>query len=1271
MSFNTKRATRKLSHTSIKSKSKNISEYTIHDLPSLRRKRTIALNPESTSLRSHIKLPKIQLPTFSGNIKQWPEWFIDTFNSLIHDCPSLTDVEKFQYLVSSLSGDPLSLIRKFPVTGDYYSDAYAALVARYQHKRELSFTCWKDILNVSFKLNNAIEFRRSLDCIDENLSILRKQDLPVENWDFILVHHILSKLDSKLRREFEEKYINTEIPEYSQLKEFLHSKCESLLRDNHFSEPSKTNKSIKESTSRTVASNSKYPSSNTYSKRPHVTHTLLTDNTNKVQIAVKNDKPILRCSLCSASHSITRCEAFLAKSVDDRMTYTIEAKLYFNCLKSSHQLKDCNSVFRCLKCKHKHHTLLHKDRNDNKSSIDKNSTDSKSVSLFVKGENSKSSTKLLNTTVLLATAIIQIRDSDGNYHSLRALFDTGSQNNFITRKAVQYLHLQPVSCETNINGLGGIAADVTGFIRCSIGSNNNPLFDLDMHVISNICGEQPIAKLNTSGWTHINSLPLADPGFDVPGPIDVLLGADVFAESLLTQRIKGNANQPLAINSVFGWLLLGRTPLVSSSLVQVSSKSDIELASAVQRFWEVDSVPQASSFTPEEILCEQAYMTDHYRDSSGRYGVRLPFKDNVEPVFEGSRDIALRRFHAIERRLSRDPVVHQQYCDFMYDYEKSGHMSEVSLQELSQGKFYIPHHCVIKPDSVTTKLRVVFDASAKDVKGISLNDTLLTGPKLQSNIVGVLLHYRIHAVVFMADIRQMYRQILVSNDHRDYQRIFWRSGPNQVLKEYRLNTVTYGVSSAPFLACRTIKQLAEDEGSKFPLAKQILSTDIYVDDIVTGCEDLTTALEAKSQIVKLFELGHFELRKWASNTPGLLSVLSQEECLLDSKSFSDEQYPTLKVLGLKWNPVSDSFLFDVSSSNRSCTKRVILSEIAKIFDPLGFLSPLTTQVKCLLQRLWILGISWDESPPDVIINVWKSFCDQLPAISELSIPRRLTFDSAISYELHGFCDSSELAYGAVIYLRILCADGSIHTRLLCAKARVAPLKRLSLPRLELCGAVMLADLTKFVLDTYQAKIPIDVIHLWSDSTVVLSWLRSHSSRWTTFVANRVSHIQDIIPAESWHHVASGDNPADVCSRGQLPYDLINNSLWWSGPCWLSKTSDRWPKNSTRLLTSDEEQVVRTEERHSAAKSHLYRIVGNQVLTFEELSTLFIQIESVLNSRPLCALSTDPNDLNALTPVNVLNSNYAAQRLAVLLHSLAQPIATPDPMGIPWESNLIG
>ncbi|KAL4702851.1 hypothetical protein ACJJTC_001997, partial [Scirpophaga incertulas] len=348
-------------------------------------------------------------------------------------------------------------------------------------------------------------------------------------------------------------------------------------------------------------------------------------------------------------------------------------------------------------------------------------------------------------------------------------------------------------------------------------------------------------------------------------------------------------------------------------------------------------------------------------------------------------------------------------------------------------------------------------------------------------------------------------------------------------KEFRLNTVTYGVSSAPFLACKTIKQLAADEGSRFPLAKQLLASDIYIDDVITGCDTLSDALESKSQITKLFESGHFQLRKWASNSPKLLSDLSPEECLFDCKAFTDgQQLATLK--------------------------------------------------------LWILGVSWDEEPPESISGIWKTFCSQLSKLTELRIPRRLTNDNRQSYELHGFCDSSELAYGAVIYQRVVCADGSFQTRLLCAKARVAPLKKLSLPRLELCGAVMLADLTKFVLDTYQIKIPTYKIFLWTDSTVVLSWLRSHSSRWSTFVANRVSHIQGIVPAESWNHVASRDNPADVCSRGQLPQELLsNNTLWWAGPVWLSQRNDCWP-NTVKFpsLIDVEEEAVRTEERNSVA-----------------------------------------------------------------------------------------
>ncbi|KAH9629118.1 hypothetical protein HF086_008567 [Spodoptera exigua] len=184
----------------------------------------------------------------------------------------------------------------------------------------------------------------------------------------------------------------------------------------------------------------------------------------------------------------------------------------------------------------------------------------------------------------------------------------------------------------------------------------------------------------------------------------------------------------------------------------------------------------------------------------------------------------------------------------------------------------------------------------------------------------------------------MYRQVLIADDQRDYQAILWRTGPEQCLQEFKLNTVTYGVSSAPYLACRTIQQLAEDEGTNFLLAQQFLRSDIYVDDLITGFATLDLALEAKSQIINLFKRGHFQLRKWAGNEPQLLSDLPPEECLLDPKSFSDEQPLTIKVLGLKWDPASDAFLFDVRSSNRSCTKRNILSKIARVLDPLGFLS---------------------------------------------------------------------------------------------------------------------------------------------------------------------------------------------------------------------------------------------------------------------------------------------------------------------------------------------
>ncbi|CAH2227634.1 jg22410 [Pararge aegeria aegeria] len=433
----------------------------------------------------------------------------------------------------------------------------------------------------------------------------------------------------------------------------------------------------------------------------------------------------------------------------------------------------------------------------------------------------------------------------------------------------------------------------------------------------------------------------------------------------------------------------------------------------------------------------------------------------------------------------------------------------------------------------------------------------------------------------MADVRQMYRQILIAPNHRDYQRIFWRASPHEPLKEYRLNTVTYGVASSPFLACRSLQRLAEDEGESYPIAKRILLSDVYVDDVVTGCASLEDAQQAKSQIIALFNRGCFQLRKWVSNKSELLSDLPAEVCLTGTVSLDESDSKTLKVLGLKWDPTSDSFLFEIKAIDRICTKRSILSELARIFDPLGFLSPVTIHAKSLIQKLWILGIGWDQTPPDEVIRAWNTYQTQLLQLSQLRIPRKITCENVRSYELHGFADSSETAYGAVIFLRVTDAKGQVRVFLVCSKARVVPLKRISLPRLELCAAVLLSDLYLFVRDSYLSRISFDATYFWSDSTVVLSWLRSPATRWATFVANRVSHIQSITTIECWHHILSGDNPADICSRGQFPNEILHNSLWWTGPQWLSQDRDSWP-SSLGTTSPDEGVIVNMEARKLVA-----------------------------------------------------------------------------------------
>ncbi|XP_043467276.1 uncharacterized protein LOC122501682 [Leptopilina heterotoma] len=369
--------------------------------------------------------------------------------------------------------------------------------------------------------------------------------------------------------------------------------------------------------------------------------------------------------------------------------------------------------------------------------------------------------------------------------------------------------------------------------------------------------------------------------------------------------------------------------------------------------------------------------------------------------------------------------------------------------------------------------------------------------------------------------------------------------------------VTFGLSPAPFLAIRCLYQLAEDEGDEFPLAREILKNHFYVDNVLTGGETISHTIQMRNELIEIMRRAGFNLRQWASNNEEIIRDIDKDDKCVDFE-FDKEQ--TVKTLGITWDAKNDVIKYTVNpiESHLVKTKRNILSEIAKIFDPLGLLGPVILFAKQIMQEFWKLKLDWGELVPANIFTLWSRYCNQLPALKEVMFERRILISDFIKIELHGFSDSSERGYGACVYLRSFDENGKILVKLVYAKSRVAPLKTVSLPRLELCGAQLLVKITDEVKK--DLKLEFDSITYWTDSTITINWIKTSPHLLKTFVANRVSEIQNYSLPEQWRHVSSKENPADALSRGQLPYDFLKNHLWFNGPNWLQTKEEFWPQS---------------------------------------------------------------------------------------------------------------
>ena len=363
----------------------------------------------------------------------------------------------------------------------------------------------------------------------------------------------------------------------------------------------------------------------------------------------------------------------------------------------------------------------------------------------------------------------------------------------------------------------------------------------------------------------------------------------------------------------------------------------------------------------------------------------------------------------LKRKFQGNKEFAAEYTKTMNDYLEQGHMSPIETKDSDENSgFYLSHHAVFQESSNTTKLRVVFDASAKpskkkrgslNEKEGSSNDHIRVGPTIQDDLFTHLLRFRTHPYVILADIEKMYRQFLVREEDRIFQKLLWFNG--DTIQEHALNTVTFGVSSAPHLVIRSLHQLAIDEEKHFPLAVKIHKNDMYVDNMNTGCNLIAEARKIRKQITGILSSAGMKMRQWSSNDYKIIENIEKRDLDVNSDVNGDN---TINTLGVAWRAMRDEFIYKISNIaiSRSITKSKILSEISKIFDPLGLLGPIILFAKKLLQDIWKAKVDWDESIPSTAHYAWMTFCTQLHSINQISFRRLVICKDSLEVQLHGF-----------------------------------------------------------------------------------------------------------------------------------------------------------------------------------------------------------------------------------------------------------------------------
>ncbi|XP_058447612.1 uncharacterized protein LOC131427994 [Malaya genurostris] len=1151
--------------------------------------------------------------------------FRDLFVSLIHNNQQLGAVQKLHYLRATLSGEAAGILSSLELSANNYNVAWKMLRERYENKSFLIKRHMSGLLALSsLKRESSSGLSELADEFDRHVQLLDKLENAEDHWNSFLVERLSSCLDPITLREWETQISEIDKPTYKQLLDFVHKRLRIIqtLTISHHGNPHSESK---------------------HKPRLAIAH-----------VASEN---ITRCPSCKQAHLLFQCDQFRTLIPQQRFEFVKKHGLCINCLKPSHLAKDCSSG-SCKSCSKKHHTLLHlppvqpftrktqtsslscQSAEASCSQVDKSSvsnassvrhtvasplvassqnSDAFSVDIapssssvdrsfvnvnnhhpYTSCQSAQVKTTFRNNLVILSTAIIKVRDADNNFQFARALLDSGSQPSFITEALCQKLRLKRSKLNSPVSGIGKSTVTVHHGVALSLSSrfgNNN--YNLNCLVLPKLTVSLPSHHIDVSRWKIPLHLPLADPQFNISQGIDVIIGAELFFNLLENQQVSLSNGYPLLQKTTLGYIICGKVmePILEPVATQSSHVcSEDLLDSRLERFWEIENFDDGKAYTSDEQVCEEHFKKTVFRGSDGRYTVRLPFRQEMLSLIGDSYTPALRRFLSMEKKFAENEDLRQEYCRFMDEYSRLGHMEVISRASCSP-QYFLPHHAIHRPESSTTKIRVVFDGSSRGSTQLSLNDILFPGPTVQPTLYSTVINFRLPRYAITADVEKMFRQIWIHPQDRCYQQILWRKDSSEPIRTYQLKTVTYGLASSPYHATRILNQLANDEAEHFPLAVPIIQKGTYMDDVLSGHDDLQLLRRTCEQLQKMLSSAGFVLRKWASNEPPVLASIPPELWEVSAELEIDRS-EAVKTLGLLWFPQSDTFNFKIPSmSDQSLvTKRIVVSEMSSLFDPLGLLGPVVANAKMFVPRLWAESLSWDEPLSENHSAWWKIYRSDIPSLRSIEIPRRVLFTTRREYRLHCFCDASKRGYGCCIYVVSPDDSGKLHSQLLTSKARIAPLRGQTIPRLELCAALLGSQLMDHLRRTTEYSNPVT---FWTDSTIVLHWIKSQSNVWKVFVSNRVAEIQRLTKGSPWRHVPTEVNPADRLSRGTQASQLLGDMLWWHGPKYITAPEEQWPQS---VIVQPIQQMI-DEEARVVVSLHVNQADCSLIDKFSDLGKL--------------------------------------------------------------------